>query len=94
MGGRNVDVSSFQPKKKETPTVGLEPTTTRLRALRSTNGARRARMVKGKMEVYLYLTGLLAINYSPTNGSFLCNIQEFAGVSLVQHEGNFLLIYS
>ena len=31
-------------KKRKTPTVGLEPTTTRLRALRSTDWARRACM--------------------------------------------------
>ena len=39
MGVKNVKKKT---KRKHSPTVGLEPTTTRLRALRSTNWARRA----------------------------------------------------
>ena len=39
MGSYNTEksTSSLKKKKNQTPTVGLEPTTTRLRALRSTN---------------------------------------------------------
>ena len=47
----------FELAQRATPTVGLEPTTTRLRALRSTDWARRAPAATWKFEH-------LALNYS------------------------------
>ena len=51
----------METKKTYTPTVGLEPTTTRLRALRSTNWARRAFCLVF-LELYFYFEQVAYVN--------------------------------
>ena len=80
----NLMVYRTQPgsKNKKTPTVGLEPTTTRLRALRSTDWARRACCVGLPFHFIRFSRGNRLQRVSSFPSSKNCCVHQTSGIQL------------